>query len=141
MKRDYLLNKLAQRGRLTLGHQPFAIMADQLSAGDWSTPDDPAELTTSRVLSKQFSDRYLIHYLQPSRHPLLRGHNYSCFLLEFHRQYYRNFPPHVRVRDGVKRMPAVLGGLNARYRRAARRALATHAPDMFEALTRIRRHA
>lgn len=111
---NYVFNKAAQRGDLTLGGTHFTITPP------WETEAKFPALTRESMLSRSFSQRVLIHYTTPSRRPLFRQFPFAFAPMTFYRQYYDRFPPSVRLRDELNAAPALARKAVKFYGRRAR---------------------
>jgi hypothetical protein len=98
---NYVFNKAAQRGDITLGGRHFTITPP------WETEAKFPALTRESMLARTFSERALIHYTTPSRRPLFRQFPFAFAPMTFYRQYYARFPASVRLQDELIAAPAL----------------------------------
>lgn len=111
---NYVLNKAAWRGDVTLGGTHFTIMPP------WETEAKFPALTRESMLNRSFTERALIHYTTPARRPLFRHFPFAFAPMTFYRRYYARFPASVRLQDELTAAPALARKAVKFYGRRAR---------------------
>jgi hypothetical protein len=111
---NYVFNKAALRGDVTLGGTHFTITPP------WETEAKFPNLTRESMLSRAFTERPLIHYTTPSRQLFFRQFPFAFVPMIFYRQYYDRFPPSVRLRDELNAAPKLARKAVKTYGRRAR---------------------